>query len=566
MTAEKLIDELLKQSHEAPENGHHGTSASYDASIAPSPAYLRAIIDAVADPIFVKDSKHRWIEGNTAFWELVGPEETIKGKTDYDIFPKEQADHFWAGDEKVFAGEMYFGEEKLRKDGKDLIIATKKMPFTLENGEKALVGVIRDVTEQRRFEEELRQHRDNLQQLVSAQTKDLTEAKERAEAANTAKTEFLTTISHEIRTPMNAVIGLSHLLAASTPLTDKQKEFISTLQMSAEALLSLLNDMLDIAKIEARKVNLESVPFSVAGLLAEVVNIIAVPVEEKGLQLRVIDQRDDKRRMLGDPARIRQVLLNLCSNAIKFTEKGTITLTVWCEPNAKSGIENLCISVADTGIGILANKCDTIFEKFVQGDSSTTRRHGGTGLGLAITKTLVQIMEGKVTVESTPGEGSKFTLSLPLSVLGVETPNEQKVLQLHEPDEPCTASACKILIVEDYNPNMLVVTSFLDGFGYRYDTATNGFEALQKVRNNEYAMVLMDIQMPDMDGMEVTDRIRKHERANHLPEVPIIGMTAHAYEGVRDQCLIAGMDDYISKPFSPDKLFEILKKFSARAA
>lgn len=565
MTAEKLINESLKRSHEQPaEERRAGNSQSK--RLAQSPAYLRAIIDAVADPIFVKDRQHRWIEGNTAFWALVGPEEEIKGKTDYDLFPKEQADHFWAGDEKVFAGEMYFGEEKLRKDGRDLIIATKKVPFVLENGEQALVGVIRDVTEQRKFEEELRQHRDHLEELVTAQTSDLTAAKERAEAANTAKTEFLTTISHEIRTPMNAVIGLSHLLAASAPLTDKQKEFISTLQMSAEALLSLLNDMLDIAKIEARKVNLESVPFSVAGLIAEVVNIIAVPVEEKGLKLHVLDQRDDKRRMLGDPARIRQILLNLCSNAIKFTEKGSITLTVWCEPSGKSGTENFCISVADTGIGILANKCDTIFEKFVQGDSSITRRHGGTGLGLAITKTLVQIMEGKISVESQPGEGSKFTLSLPLAVLGMELPDEHKALQAHDPEVSCAAGACTILIVEDYNPNMLVATSFLEKFGYRYDTATNGMEALQKVRNNDYAMILMDIQMPEMDGMEVTSRIRKHEKMNNLAEVPIIGMTAHAYEGVRDQCLIAGMDEYISKPFSPDKLFDILKKFSARAA
>ena len=237
---------------------------------------LRTIIDAVADPIFVKDREHRWVEGNRAFWDLLGGEAQVLGKTDYDLFPKEQADAFWAGDERVFAGERFEGEEKLRQpDGTELTIATKKVQIDFGDGVQGLVGVIRDVTAQRRMEEELRIHRDHLQELVTEQTRDLLDAKVKAEAANLAKTEFLANISHEIRTPMNAIIGLSNILSMSAPLTEKQKQYVGTLRSSSESLLGLLDDLLDISRIESGAFQLDPVAFEPFALVADIAKLFA---------------------------------------------------------------------------------------------------------------------------------------------------------------------------------------------------------------------------------------------------------------------------------------------------
>lgn len=385
----------------------------------------------------------------------------------------------------------------------------------------------------------------------------LIQAKDKAEAANIAKSEFLANMSHEIRTPMNAVIGLANILAMSQPLTDKQKEFIHTLQLSADALLALINDLLDISRIEARTVELENIPFSVTQILQEIISMMSVRTREKGIAFELDDGQIGDRAYMGDPKRFRQIILNLSSNAVKFTEKGAIQITVRAE---NDGLE---IAVKDTGIGIPPDKLETIFEKFVQADSSINRKYGGTGLGLAITKTLTEIMGGDVYVESTPGKGSTFTVRLPLKpVDGHALQQGRAIPESHE--RPARKGPC-ILIVEDYSPNVMVASGFLEEFGYSFDVASNGVEAIEKINARNYAAVLMDVQMHGMNGLETTRLIREQERqADSTVRLPIIGMTAHVLSGDRERCLGVGMDDYLSKPFNPDELKSKLKTYVAR--
>ena len=381
----------------------------------------------------------------------------------------------------------------------------------------------------------------------------LVEARNHAEAANIAKSEFLANMSHEIRTPMNAVIGLSNILALSSPLTPKQKDFIRTLQLSADALLELINDLLDIAKIEARTMELEEIPFSLEQLMQEISSIMSVRAKEKGLFFTVENSAIKDRHFLGDPTRLRQILMNLCSNALKFTDRGGVTINISRDVQKNGHAENISIAVTDSGIGIASDKRGTIFEKFMQADTSINRKYGGTGLGLAITKTLVDIMGGTITVQSTPGSGSIFTVQLPL------VPTKEACKQDKEADEE-KAEIVQIpqrplvLLVEDYAPNILVATTFLEQFGYAYHTANNGHEALEKTRDNTYVAALMDVQMHGMNGFEATSKIRLQEAEHGRPRLPIIGMTAHALAGDRERCFEAGMDDYIAKPFNPDEL------------
>jgi signal transduction histidine kinase/ActR/RegA family two-component response regulator len=384
----------------------------------------------------------------------------------------------------------------------------------------------------------------------------LRRAAEAAEAANVAKTEFLANMSHEIRTPMNAVIGLSHILAKSAPLTDRQAQFIKTLHMSAEQLLALINDLLDIAKIEARAVELESIAFSPKLIIHDVAGMIEVQAREKGLSLTVDCGGMEDIQVLGDPTRLRQVLLNLCTNALKFTLRGGVTIS--CMATARpDGPRMMEISVTDTGIGIPPQKLATIFEKFVQADTSVTRKYGGTGLGLAISKTLIDIMGGTINVESIEGQGSRFSVRLPMQALPARTGGGAPLL----PDlgEIAEAHGQTILLVEDSPANVMVASNLLEEYGYGVDVAEHGAAALEKLADGAaYFAVLMDVQMPVMDGLECTRRIRKAEVEHGKAHLPIIGMTAHAQARDREKCFEAGMDAYLAKPFDPRDLRNLL--------
>lgn len=380
--------------------------------------------------------------------------------------------------------------------------------------------------------------------------------RDNARAANIAKSEFLANMSHEIRTPMNVVLGIANILSTSQPLSPKQKEFVRTLRISAEALLTIINDLLDISKIETGNFDLEQIPFVLKSIIDETAMLISVKAREKGLAVEVRDEALEGREFIGDPTRIRQILTNLCGNAVKFTQAGKISVSARAQPSAAPGIEDIFISITDTGVGIPAAKLPVIFEKFTQADSSINRKFGGTGLGLSISKAFAEMMHGTITVDSVEGKGSTFTVHLPLRL-------RRKGVKLAESvSEPAAAAAPpapprtgrRVLLVEDYAPNALVAGAFLDEFGYTYDLAENGYQAIEKAAQHQYDAILMDVQMQGMDGYQATQAIRQFEAHSHAPRAKIIGMTAYALPGDREKCLEVGMDDYIPKPFSPEEL------------
>ncbi len=403
---------------------------------------------------------------------------------------------------------------------------------------------------------ELRQNQEIIEQRVNQRTLQLAEANQKleestrfAEKANTAKSEFLANMSHEIRTPMNAVIGIAHILSISTPLTAKQQECIKTLQFSADSLLALINDLLDISKIESETITLDHIPFGLEQLITEAVTIMSVKAQQGGIMLSMQYDAELAGQFVGDPMRIRQVLLNLVSNAVKFTERGSVTIDVRGEKNADDNMQAI-ITVSDTGVGIPADKQQSVFNKFSQAGTVIARKYGGTGLGLAISKALVELMGGCIWVESEVGKGSRFTVTLPLARqddAGQKQASSALTVDVVTP-------GYRVLLVEDYQPNILVATAMLEALGCEYEVAMNGREAIDRVFTSAFDIVLMDVQMPVMDGYSATRAIRAREAQEHLRHVPVIGITAFALAGDREKCLQAGMDDYISKPFVPEEL------------
>ena len=422
--------------------------------------------------------------------------------------------------------------------GREQWISYRCAPIVEDGQLLGYVTTIEDVTAARRTSDELEAARD------------------RAMAADRAKSEFLATMSHEIRTPMNGILGATGLLA-ETHLDDEQRDLVSMAHGSAEALLSIIDDILDLSRIEAGRLELEPAPVDLFECVDAVISMLTLRAEEKGLVLSASVGAGTPRHVVADEGRLRQVMINLVNNAIKFTDRGHVTLDV-ALVGERSGVCDIEFSVRDTGPGISESVRDRLFWRFEQGDNSAARRHGGAGLGLAISKQLVDKMRGEIGVESAPGQGSRFWFRVPL-------PRDTSPKREAGTDAtPALRSGIRVLLAEDNGVNRKIAARLLEKLGCIVDTAGDGREAVLKATSRSYDVVFMDCQMPELDGYEATIELRRRE-AGSTRRIPVIALTANAMKGDRERCLAAGMDDHVPKPVRSENLVTALRRWTSEA-
>ncbi len=499
---------------------------------------LRTVVDNIPDSIFAKDSEGRYLLANKAFAKLHGLEspEPLLGKSAFDLFPKERAAALHAADLEVMRAAKFFEGERsaVNAEGNVRWILMSKVPLTNQHNEiVGIVGVNRDITQGKRSEAELRQ------------------AKEAAEAANRAKSEFLANMSHEIRTPMNGIIGMTDL-ALETELTPEQQEYLSMVKTSADSLLTVINDILDFSKMEAGKLELDRSAFNLHESLEETVRAFGVRAGEKGLEL-VCDIRPDvAQTVVGDPARLRQVVVNLLGNAIKFTDRGEVVLHVEMK-EAQDRHVLLHFAIRDTGIGIAEDKRQLIFQAFAQADSSPSRNYGGTGLGLTISSRLVEMMGGRIWLESMPGQGSTFHFTVTF-----ELPHAQ--MERRERKQEVVLADIPVLVVDDNPTNRRILEATLLQWGMKPTLAEGGLPALAALRRakeagNETLLLLLDAQMPGMDGFSLMEKIRQDPE---MPTAAVMMLTSGGQRGDAARCRELGISAYLTKPVRQWELREAI--------
>ncbi len=494
--------------------------------------------------LIIKDSC--FVECNQACLDLYGvsKKENFIGRYVKDFSPEYQTDGELSADKaKAYIeecktkGYSKFDWMHTKEDGSEFPVEVSLNTVPLMDG-NVLFVVLSDLSERKRFEQEL---------II---------AKEKAEKATYAKAQFLSTMSHEIRTPMNAVIGVTHLLSEDNPRED-QIQNINILKLSADNLMTLINDILDFSKIEAGRVDLESLDFNFRNLVKNIASGFEIKSREKGLDFIVDIDPKIPSYLIGDPTRISQVINNLCSNAVKFTDTGNVQIVVNYLEKANDKIK-LQFEIKDTGVGIPENKQDEIFQSFSQADSNTTRLYGGTGLGLTISKKIIEIMGGSIHVKSDLEFGTTFSFELCLNIshksmskVDFKTESYQNIDKIR---------GLHILLAEDNQMNILILKQFLKKWEITYEIASNGLVAVDKIQKGNFDMVLMDLQMPVMDGYKATQSIRNLPDEKYR-KMPILAITASAYNDTRKRVLEAGMNDFITKPINPEDLYLKIEKY-----
>jgi PAS domain S-box-containing protein len=496
--------------------------------------YASSLIEASLDPLFTISKEGKIMDMNEATVNATG--KTYEELIGTDFF------NYFTEPQKAMAVYNEVFEKGFVKNY-PLTIKDHKLTDVLFNGSvykdgigKVLGAVVvaRDITDQKRIAAELTDAN------LFAESERL-----KAENAMKAKQQFLSNMSHEIRTPMNAIIGFTKVVL-KTDLSAKQREYIDAIKTSGDALIVLINDILDLAKVDAGKMSFEQVPFRMASSISAMLQLFDTKIQEKNLELKIDYDKKIPEILIGDPVRLHQIILNLVSNAVKFTNKGEINVSVRLIKDEQSSVM-IEFSVEDTGIGIPQNKLNSIFENFQQASISTSRLYGGTGLGLAIVKQLVEPQGGQIHVESKLGLGSKFMFTLSFQKAAVGTKLEQVLPEAQE-----EIKDFKVLVVEDIPLNQLLMKTLLDDFGFERDIAENGKIAIEKLKTNTYDVILMDLQMPEMNGFEATEYIRKTLGS----DVPIIALTADVTTADLEKCTAVGMNDYIAKPVDEKLLYQ----------
>ena len=514
-------------------------------------------VDGTQDGIFDWDIKQDKVFYSGQFFKMLGNDEKGREGDPDEFYSLVHPDDLVNLKEHIrlyLDGKLSEYEKEFRikhASGRWIWIRSRaKALFDKKGKPLRMVGAISDITH-----------------LIQAQEK-LAAEKREAEEANLAKSEFLAHMSHEIRTPLTAISGIAEILEKNkSNLNDRQKKLLGTLSSSTAGLKDLINDVLDFSKIESGELELSEETFRLDEMFEEVISMMSVRANEKGISFLLDYSEIEGSQFLTDKTRFRQIIVNLIGNALKFTEEGSVNVIVGFED--REGDDFLRIEVADTGIGIKPEDFDLVFERFKQADSSVSRKYGGTGLGLPISRNLARLMGGDIFLSSKAGKGSTFTLLLPQKVTRTSAEKksdmQEKIKKLDDKIRAKVTGESKALLVEDYEGNIVVLTYILDEIGINYDVAKTGLEAVNLYDNNHYDLILMDIQMPEMDGFTATKQIRNKEQQQESSPTPIIGMTAHALVGDKNKCIEAGMDAYLPKPIVESDLKKQILKFISHA-